>query len=234
MIDTKLILIEGLPGSGKSTTAERLAAELREHGKSCRWFHEWAEDHPVFIGYEKDISEIISSSRLREKPFVKQWEVFAKEAQSGITVNIIESRFWQTGVMLMYSAGYSEDEVVEINQLIITVIAALKPALIYFTHDDIEKALTWTMQVKNEEWEKTGRGKAAWERFFTGILEQQKWATDRGLKGREMWFRFFEEWDLVAERLYDRLTFPKIKIRNPHSDWDMAMRRIREFVGLVW
>jgi len=222
MIDTKLILIEGLPGSGKTMTAELLAAEIRTYGKKCLWFNEWAENHPVFISIDH-LSEVISSSRLREKTVLQKWEKFAEEMEDERTVYIFESRFWQTDVMFMYLAGHSKDEVVESNQRIITAITGLNPVLIYFTHDNIEAALTRTFQAKHE----------GWEQFVLGVVEQQKWSIDRGLKGREAWFKFFSEWALVAERLYDRLTFPKIKVQNPHSDWDLAMRKIREFLELV-
>ena len=222
MIDTKLILIEGLPGSGKTMTAELLAAEIRTYGKKCLWFNEWAENHPVFISIDH-LSEVISSSRLREKTVLQKWEKFAEEMEDERTVYIFESRFWQTDVMFMYLAGHSKAEVVESNQRIITAITGLNPVMIYFTHDNIEAALTRTFQAKHE----------GWEQLVLGFVEQQKWATDRGLKGREAWFKFFSEWALVAERLYARLTFPKIKVQNPHSDWDLVMRKIREFLELV-
>ena len=141
MIDTKLILIEGIPGSGKSTTAWKLSAEIRDSGKDCRCFLEWDDDHPIFIGYERDISEIVLSFREREGDILKQWEEFARGAQSKETISIIESRFWQTTMMLMYLSGYSEDGVIESNQRVVTAITELKPALIYLANDDIEKTL---------------------------------------------------------------------------------------------
>ena len=44
---------------------------------------------------------------------------------------------------------------------------------------------------------------------------------------------FLEEWVLVTERLYARVTFPKIRIGNPHEDWTLAMQQMRGFLGLV-
>ena len=233
MIDTKLILIEGIPGSGKSTTAWKLAAEIENSGRNCNCFLEWDDPHPIFIGYERDIAKIISSSGEHQDDILKQWAKFAGEAQTKEAVNIIESRFWQTGVMFMYLAGHSEDEVIESNQRVVTAIADLKPVLIYFTNDNIEKALTRTFQIKNEQWAKAGRGETAWEDFFSAAVGQQKLAADSGLEGREVWFRFFSEWTAVAEKLYDRFAFPKIKIQNPHSDWNLNMAKIRVFLGLA-
>jgi thymidylate kinase len=236
MIDTKLILIEGLPGSGKSTTARCLASEIGSYGKKCKCFLEREEDHPVFIGCMDSFSEVIPLSRPRAKATLQRWEKFAKEANCKETINIMESCFWQTGLMFMYDAGASEDEISENNQRIAATIAKLKPVLIYFVYDNIEKSLARTFQLRNQEglrdWENTGIYQS-WEQWVLELSEKQKWSTDRGLKGREAWFRFFEEWASIAEKLYDVLTFPKIKILNPHSDWNLATRKIREFLELV-
>ena len=223
MIDTKLILIEGIPGSGKSTTAWKLAAEIENNGRECRYFLEWAEDHPIFIGDETDMAEIISLSRPRAGSVLRQWTEFAKRAQQEETVTIIESRFWQTSLMFMYGNGAPEDEVIETNRQVIMAITGLKPVLIYFTHDDIMKALTRAIDMRGAEWE--GR--------ITGIIEQQGLATGRALRGREAWFSFFSAWTPVAEMLYDRFSFPKTKIHEAHSDWDLAMQNIMGFLGLV-
>jgi len=41
-----------------------------------------------------------------------------------------------------------------------------------------------------------------------------------------------EDWALVAERLYERVPFPKIKIRNPYQNWDLALVQARSFLKL--
>jgi len=43
----RLILIEGMIGSGKTTTARYLADWLSRHGEDVRAFDEGAADHPI-------------------------------------------------------------------------------------------------------------------------------------------------------------------------------------------
>jgi hypothetical protein len=42
-----IVLVEGLPGSGKTTTSEQIAATYVQHGESCECVGELAEHHPV-------------------------------------------------------------------------------------------------------------------------------------------------------------------------------------------
>lgn len=49
--DCKLILVEGLCGTGKSTLAERLHHYLIQQGRSSRFYEEGAEGHPASLNW---------------------------------------------------------------------------------------------------------------------------------------------------------------------------------------
>jgi thymidylate kinase len=49
LIETKLILFEGVPGSGKSTLAQTILRRLEHHGIPARWWYEEDANHPVYI-----------------------------------------------------------------------------------------------------------------------------------------------------------------------------------------
>lgn len=52
MIDTKLILLEGLPSTGKSTNSSFILSQLNYNGIPARWIHEVARPHPTLYFYE--------------------------------------------------------------------------------------------------------------------------------------------------------------------------------------
>jgi len=232
MIETKLVLIEGPPGSGKTTTAQKLAAEISNSGKACQCFLEWSMDNPIAIGDDFHLDQVIASSVAREADVLQQWRQFAQARQTESLVTVMESRFWQTGVMLMYVAGHPIESVLEDNQRVIEVIQRLNPVLIYFTIDDQRAFAARMIQMKDEEWQRAGH-KGSWIQHIFEAFDSQKWFTDRGLTGLTGMFAFLEEWALVTEELYDRVTFPKIKIRNPHKDWTLAMQQMRGFLDLA-
>jgi len=45
----RLILLEGLPGTGKSTNSFKLYEQLLRNGKKVRWIHEVSQPHPVLF-----------------------------------------------------------------------------------------------------------------------------------------------------------------------------------------
>lgn len=80
----KLILLCGLPGSGKTTLAKRMEAEL-DALRFCP--DEWIE---AILADERDIAE---RDRLRDPIENLQWEIAQTYLQKGLTV-ILENGFW--------------------------------------------------------------------------------------------------------------------------------------------
>ena len=48
MVKTNLILIDGVPGSGKSATAQALWLHLRRNDYDATWFFEHQSSHPIY------------------------------------------------------------------------------------------------------------------------------------------------------------------------------------------
>lgn len=52
MIQSKLLLVEGLPSTGKSTNSGILRTQLHQNGHAVRWIHEIARPHPTLFFHE--------------------------------------------------------------------------------------------------------------------------------------------------------------------------------------
>ncbi len=232
MIDTRLILIEGPPGSGKSTTARLLADEICRQGRPCQCYYEWSEDHPIKIGDDFHLGEVIASSIARDAEMLRLWQKFAQARQQADFVTVLESRFWQTSAMLMYAAGLTAEAVLESNRQVVEAVKILQPVLIYFDIADLGELMARTICSKEAEWQQAGYS-GSWAQHIYDALDPQPWMRQRRLSGLEGALAFFDAWAKVADRLYENLPFPKVKIKNPYHDWPSAMQQMREFLGMA-
>jgi hypothetical protein len=212
MIDTKLFLVEGLPGAGKTTTTEHLGTYLLKRGIECRWYFEDDEIHPIAC-LDMKLKE------LAEK-LPSQWAAFAEQASQENFVTIIESRLWQNTALFMFMDEYPIEEIVKCHQLVWKELKSLAPILIYLHQDDIGMAMNRLV---------TFRSKSIIEKDLEATSQYQ-WFQRRGVQGIDGWLQFFGEWQAVAERLYYDWPYRKIKINNPHDDWEQAYQKMCGFL----
>ena len=130
MTDTRLILIEGIMGSGKSTTAEYLTGRIQQRGQPARWFHEYAEDNPISGGM--DVLNGFDGAddwRLPDKT-LPQWQALGQLKRSDDSVTILECKLWQNDALFMLLAGVPTTEVIASNRRVVEAISPASPVLI--------------------------------------------------------------------------------------------------------
>ena len=73
---TRLVFVEGLPGSGKTSTAKNLARSLRRKGLEATWFHELHPEHPVI---PRSVMKQATQGDYAQR-CLDRWEAFAASA----------------------------------------------------------------------------------------------------------------------------------------------------------
>ena len=72
MIDTRLILLEGLPGTGKTTNSDFVRIQLERNGYKANWIHEVSRPHPTSFFDEAGLTHAEYENFLKAYPETAQ------------------------------------------------------------------------------------------------------------------------------------------------------------------
>ena len=170
-----LVLVEGMPGSGKSTTAQWLAGEFEREGRAARWVYQGEVPHPVVDPLAvllRDWKEILGRH-------LTGWSRFAAAVRAEETVVVVESAFLQRSVAAMLRRNLDGEIIRTFVARLADIIRPLDPALVYFRAPDPviafraicdKRGMAWTLQhisgFESSAWARTRGG----ENGMGGVL----------------------------------------------------------------
>jgi thymidylate kinase len=218
-MDSKLILVEGNPGSGKSSTSQFINDQLRRNGITSRWYHEQELPHPVAPNkYIDDFSSLGEYFKYA----LDRWHLFSLTASESDKISIIESRFFQDVIFPLLMRDVSRSQIIEYVHGIADICSSLNPKLIYFHQPEYAT----TMRRICDE-----RGPGT-EKFYIDRNDQSAYARRLGLRGFDGYVQFFVAVRSIMEQLYEELPFIKLSIDNTERKWGRYYKQIGEFLPI--
>ena len=166
---TRLWLLEGLPGTGKTTAAKRLAGMCEDVRVPARWWPEEAKDHPATPAAlrtraaERDFADLCISS-------------FAEFVGREEGVLILDGAAFQSTIRFMFANGWREPCIGAYLARWAGVVATAQPRLLLFRVDDVREHFDQVVAIRGQPW--IGKLVAYVER--TPIALVQDW---RGFEG---------------------------------------------------
>jgi hypothetical protein len=92
--------------------------------------------------------------------------------------------------------------------------------LIYFAHDEVESHIRWVYKLRGKEW----------SYFMIQRDLQLPYHQSHGHKDIEGLIKCFKETQSQYDELFKLTRFHKIKVQNPHMNWDDAYQKIKLFI----
>jgi predicted kinase len=212
----RLVLIEGMVGAGKSTTAERLAATLTADGERVHAFHELADDHPI---------RTIGAARLQPQGVERgydpaQWNLLAERCVADGRTLILEGALLQNTVMPLFLDDRPMTVVRAVFADIAARVAPAAPVLIYLRPVDVVAAVTRVHAERGEPW--SGRNLA--------FVSESAWARRRGLSGARAVIELYRAWEPIVDELL--ATVEPAVVLDPQRDWPGTLRRLCDMVRM--
>lgn len=142
----RLVLVEGLPGSGKSTTAQWLCHTLEAAGIEAEWHHEQDAAHPI-CNYD-ELQAVTRAGAGACTAFhetsLDRWRQLADRVSTpGAPVVVLESTFLQAPIGSMLLAGCSREAIVSQVEAAARVVAPVSPLLVVLKQADADGTIEY-------------------------------------------------------------------------------------------
>ena len=214
-MNSKLILIDGMPGSGKSTTGLAIHEQLNNLNIANVFYHELDDHHPLRI-YDRQFTSF-SIVEEAEWFIAKVEQLFMNFVNNPIHCNqitIVEGSVFQNTIGFAYNMQMSEDRIMDLTYRIQNILSALNPELIYVYQDNVEQHWRWICDLRGPEFTQGRCGLYTDDDF----IEAGKFWT----KNQDFIFPIVQNWDI-----------PKLILRNKEYMWNEYKLQIFDFLKLA-
>ncbi len=147
MTKTNLIIVEGLPGTGKSTAASIIADELKRNGEKVICIDEGEPNHPADYA-DYDFPDFDTERRL----ILDKWREFVSQADAD-TIYVFNCIFLQNPMCeTMMRFGMDLEKSRAYIKEIAEIIKPLNPVILYLSHKDVKATVDKVLDERGEGW----------------------------------------------------------------------------------
>lgn len=214
-----LILIEGLPGSGKTTTAQWLDKSLKATGRKGTWWHEGNPDNPVGLPWSyKEARKTVERTTLKHYPF----HTWSSVPSAGHDFEIIEARFLQCTSAFSMLRGDDDQTVKTFPKRILNAITHTPIKLIVLDVVNSREHLQRTLDLRRES-------HPEWIDFIKAFFSEQPWCRERNLEGEVSFVEAMSAWHSAQDEILATLKIQFLLIP-PEQGWEQARDKIWQFI----
>jgi hypothetical protein len=234
MRETKLIFVEGLPGSGKTTTASWLASRLQSERLMVNLLLEHQPEHPLNVGGtlhpsgsttgEAFFQRYTPASCAHER--LQRWQAFVRAALQAEAISVLDSYPFQNTVRVLLQLNATPDGMREYAGHVEALVMPLQPVLMYFNHQDLGHAFHHLSYISAQ------RGKA-WTDYMVELVTHCPYAMARHLEGFSGALAVLRDYKLLTDALLRQSRLPRLVLEDCAGGWEGCYQQIEAFLGLA-
>jgi hypothetical protein len=225
MLDMRLIIVEGVMGSGKSTLSKTIARCLRQHHYPSKHVPESFREHPTsvtrtLIHWQKLWIEHTPETFIAQSQH--NWSTFSEIALQTRSIYVFDGQFFHGDMTGLFIANTPRPQIVNYIDRLAERIQRLRPVFIYLYQADVAWGLERTVAARSKSWL---RRQVAWK-------VDSPYCAERGYAGIPGWIQLYRDYRELTDELYARLPMPKIAIENSAGAWEQDQQHVLSFLEL--
>lgn len=213
----RIILVDGVAGSGKSTTAQWITL-ASPPGQRASWYHENDERLGPALFFEGRRSCRDYRESVRER-----WEELVERVGGGEAhTAVVEGALLQTPIVGLLLADFEAERILELIDEIAALVRTVPACLVYLTTTSVESTLRRATSSRYE-------GLLA---EYIARNDASAYARARDVRGLTGLVRFWEELREIATRARSRLEMPTVLVDTAAGDWENQRESIASFLAM--
>ena len=213
MTNAKLILLEGLPGSGKTTMSRKLFDRISVENKCL--VQESSDSSPIDRGAITDIG-VWPARTLQE------WEKLSADIVAQQKLCVMEYVWFQHTIAEMLLIDCTRNQIVGFCRKIENIIKDIPPILVLYTANNAETFLKETYKLRGGEWSEK----------LDGFIDTTPYGQKRNLTGFDGFVDFFNEYVSITNDVYGQLEIDSICIDVTKREWPKVENLTYEFLQI--
>ena len=221
----RLVVVEGIMGSGKSTTMRFIAKRLQDAGCAALSIHERTDPHPVRATDELEHWfepwRDATPQNLADRALAR-WSAFVDDTRTDNPIPVLDGQLFHGDLTHLLLMEADPALIFDYVQNLAKVIAPLNPFVLYFWQEDVEEAVRMVCAERGPEW----------------IDYQVNWklaapyCVRKGFAGLDGLISLYREYRQLTDDLFSELPLTKLAIENSGRDWPTYNRQILRELGL--
>lgn len=215
----RLLIFEGIMGSGKSTATRKFGELLAASDTQVAAFTEAADPHPVratddlsdFFQPWAEIDPGLLANRVRDK-----WARYVQQRLNDRVFTVMDGQLFHGDLTNLFMMEMAPGDVSEHTRALMQVLAPLMPVVIYFRPADLPEAIRGVFKARGSKW----------ETYQLGWKLRSPYATRRQLAGQQGLTAMYADYRAQTDALFVALDCPKLAIDTSRGEWPQYYEQI--------